>query len=104
MLCYKAKAFGGKWDKEMVSGMQGTPQQPNPIKVGLRIPVRLSTDDNPTEETPQAQPETVEGEVPPMPEAIPDPLVRRTPITYKEVESMDQHQAVLDARQRQEVK
>ena len=88
----------------MVSGMQGTPQQPNPLKVGLRIPVRLSTDGNPAEETPQIQPETIEGEVPPIPEAIPDPLVRRTPITYREVENTDQHRAVLDVRQRQEVK
>ena len=70
----------------MVSGMQGTPQQPNPTRVGLRIPVRLSTDDSPAVEAPQAQPESGEGEIPPMPEAIPDPLVRRTPITYKEVE------------------
>ena len=88
----------------MVSGMQGTPQQPNPVRVGLRIPVRLSTEGNITEETTQAQPEAVEGEIPPVPEVIPDPLVRRTPITYKEVEHMGQHRAVSDARQRQEVK
>ena len=71
----------------MVSGMQGTPQQPNPIRVGLRIPVRLNTDGSPTGETPHLPQETIEGGVPPIPEAIPDPLVRRTPITYKEVEN-----------------
>ena len=27
-----------------------------------------------------------EGEIPPVPEEIPDPLVRRTPITFREVE------------------
>lgn len=33
-----------RWDKEMVNGMQGAPQQPDPSKPGLRIPVRIRMD------------------------------------------------------------
>ena len=33
-----------RWDKEMMNGMKGTPQQPDPSKPGLHIPVRIRMD------------------------------------------------------------
>ena len=86
--CYSIKrmAVDDKWDKDLVMSMQGTPQQPNPSKIGLRIPVRIEVEGEPVGEAsglPQGFPE---GEIPPVPEETPAPLVRRAPITYKEVE------------------
>ena len=44
--CYSIKRLPNeeKWIKEMVLEMQGTPQQPNPSKSGLRIPIRLEAE------------------------------------------------------------
>ena len=33
-----------RWGKAMMNGMQGTPQQPDPSKPGLHIPVRIRMD------------------------------------------------------------
>ena len=69
-----------KWDKDRVMAIQGTPQRPNPIKAGLHIPVRLEAE---ADLRGGASGATLESEgnqeVPPVPEEIPDPLVRRTP-------------------------
>jgi len=33
-----------RWDKEAIKGMVGTPQQPDPTKPGLKIPIRINFD------------------------------------------------------------
>ena len=30
-----------RWDKQEIIGMKGTPQKPNPKKMGLSIPIRI---------------------------------------------------------------
>ena len=87
MLRNKKNAYGGKWSKDLISTMQGTPQRPNPIKVGLHIPVRLGTDPDLGGGASGATPEPGDDQgIPPVPAEIPEPLVRRTPITHREVE------------------
>ena len=33
-----------RWDKEAIIGMKGTPQKPNPRKMGMSIPIRIQLD------------------------------------------------------------
>ena len=85
--------------------MKGTPQQPNPIKVGLHIPIRFEAEADSEVGASGAAPESGGGqELPPMPTETPDPLVRRTPITHKEVENMGPHQDVWGVKQKAEEK
>ena len=105
--CYAIKRMPAeeKWDKDAISTIRGTPQQPNPTKTGLHIPVRLGAETDLGGGASGATPEPEGGqEVPPVPETIPEPLVRRTPISQKEVENMDRHLDVLGVRLRVEVK
>ena len=75
-----------RWNSEEIAAMQGTPQQPSPSRTGLHIPTRL-----PAEVAPDGGPDgaTVEGddgqEIPPATEPVAEPLIRRTPITHKEI-------------------
>ena len=76
-----------RWDKEAITTMEGTPQKPNPDKVGLHIPTRIAPKPGELESGAApggVAPEENEG----IPEAppIPEPLTRRMPITHKEIE------------------
>ena len=86
--CYSIKRMPSeeKWQKDQVLELQGTPQQPNPSRSGLRIPIRLEVDGEASGGASGPSPAPPDGDVPPIPEDIPDPLVRRTPITFREVE------------------
>ena len=73
--------------------MRGTPQKPNPEKSGIYVPTRLAPKPAEIPEEGAAggdiHPETqMEGEIP-TPVEIPDPMIRRMPITGKELEIMD---------------
>ena len=43
------KQEGQRWDKERIKGMRGTPQQPDPRRGGMRIPLRITFDEPSTE-------------------------------------------------------
>ena len=85
--------------------MAGTPQRPNPEKAELHIPTRIAP--KPGEPRDGAAHGDVvpgdESEIPDAPE-IPDPMSRRMPITYKEIENMVIQRVAQDARQRKEEK
>ena len=75
------------WDAYEAAGLKGTPQQPNPMKMGLHIPTRLPADPALGGDADGAAAEG--GEEPDIPRdtaPAPDPLVRRTPITHKEID------------------
>ena len=38
----KRQGESQRWDKAMAEGLQGSPQQPDPRRPGLRIPIELS--------------------------------------------------------------
>ena len=87
--CYAIKRMPeeDRWSAEEVAGLKGTPQQPSPTKVGLHIPTRLPADTAIGGGTDGTAAEG--GEDPDIPEETapaPDPLVRRTPITHKEID------------------
>ena len=89
--CYAIKRMPeeDRWNAAEISGLKGTPQQPNPMKVGLHIPTRLPSDAALGGGTDGAAAEGDEETSEAIPEAtapFPDPLVRRTPITYKEID------------------
>ena len=44
--CYAIKRMPAedKWNKELIAEIKGTPQQPNPTKAGLHIPIRLDVE------------------------------------------------------------
>lgn len=46
-----------RWDKEMVNGMQGTPQEPDPSKPGLHIPVHIRMDPPGEVDMPELRPQ-----------------------------------------------
>ena len=83
----KRRAVEERWSKEAITTMRGTPQKPNPDKVGLHIPTRIAP--KPGELESGAAPGGVAPEEDKgIPEAppIPEPLTRRMPITHKEIE------------------
>ena len=87
--CYAIKRMTeeDRWNAAEVAGLRGTPQQPNPMKMGLHIPTRLPSGPALGGGTHGAAAEG--GEATDIPEAtapVSDPLVRRTPITYKEID------------------
>ena len=87
--CYAIKRMTeeDRWNAEEAAGLKGTPQQPNPMKMGLHIPTRLPADTALGGDAHCAAAEG--GEEPDIPgdtAPAPDPLVRRTPITHKEID------------------
>ena len=87
--CYAIKRMTeeDRWNAEEVAAMRGTPQQPNPLKMGLHIPTRLPMDAALGGGT---DGDAVEGGgdagIPEDEVLISEPLVRRTPITQKEID------------------
>ena len=76
-----------RWSSEEVAAMQGAPQQPNPLKMGLHIPTRLPMDAALGGGTHGAAAEGGEdGDIPRDEERHSDPLVRRTPITHNDID------------------
>ena len=87
--CYAIKRMTeeDRWSAEEIAGMQGTPQQPNPLKMGLHIPTRLQSDIALGGGADGIAAEGDGGEdIPRDEDQMPDPLVRRTPIAHKEIE------------------
>ena len=39
---FRRRAEGRRWNKAAIEGMRGTPNQPDPSKPGVRIPMRIS--------------------------------------------------------------
>ena len=103
--CYVVKRMADeeRWSAEEVRELKGTPRRPNTQKVGLHIPTRMPVGEPPSG---VADGDAAGGEegIPPEPAPIPDPLFRRTPTAHNKTTSMDQHQDVLDANRRCEVK
>ena len=85
--CYAVKRMieEEKWSAEEIRELKGTPQRPNPQKVGLNVPTRMPVGEPPSGSADGAAAGGDEGEVPPATAPMPDPLVRRTPITHKEI-------------------
>ena len=86
--CYAIKRMTeeDRWSSEEIAAMQGTPQQPNPLKMGLHIPTRLPMNTALSGGTDGAAAEGGEDGDIPRDERPSDPLVRRTPITHKEID------------------
>ena len=86
--CYAVKRMTDeeRWNAEEVRELKGTPQKPNPQKVGLHIPTRMPIVDPPSGVADGGAAGGTEADIPPEPVPVPDPLFRRTPITHKEVE------------------
>ena len=76
-----------------------TPQQPNPNKVGLRIPVRLEAEEEPVGKASGLPHGFPEGEIPPVPDEVPHPPVRKIQYLTRKWRSMAQLLAALDVRQ-----
>ena len=72
--CYSTQRLPAeeKWQNDLVLGMRGTPQQPNPNKRGLRVPIRLGLEGDELGEASGPSQTPPEGEIPPIPEEIPD--------------------------------
>ena len=107
--CYAIKRMTeeDRWNAAEVAELQGTPQQPNPMKVGLHIPTRLPADvalgggaDGAAAEGDGEATADIPADSAPMP----DPLVRQTPITYKEIENTATHQDAEDVHPKPEEK
>ena len=88
--CYATKRMieEDRWDADEIKNMKGIPQQPNPHKVGLHIPTRMpmAVPSGGGSHGDAAGGEAEEGDIPPVPEPMADPLTRRRPITHKEVD------------------
>ena len=63
-----------RWDAELIRNMQGIPQQPDPGKKGIIIPINVRFETN-----------TAEGEAHPVKE-VTEPMARRRGITQTELE------------------
>ena len=64
----KLKPEDEKWDADLIKNMKGTPAQPNPNKMGLNVPIRVTFDPTPPEFVePQVQQRRVGG----MPRQMP---------------------------------
>ena len=70
----KRMADDERWNAENIQQMQGLPQQPDPKRPGLRVPIRITLG----EEVTEVQPREVQKDV--------EPLPRRMGITATELE------------------
>ena len=74
---------GERWDPEFIRNMQGIPQQPDPRKRGITVPISFTF-----------EPKAAEREVQPVKE-VTEPMARRRVITQTELENMA---SLLDAQ------
>ena len=87
----KRMAEDERWNAENIKSMKGLPQQPDPKRAGLRVPIRVTLG----EEAIHVEPREVQQQV--------EPLPRRMGITMTELENMDIQIIAQVVRQRGEV-
>ena len=79
-------------DPDFLKSIQGIPQQPDPKKRGITVPISF-----------KFEPKVVEAEVQPTKEMA-EPAARRRVITQMELEKYGSHQGAQDALQNREAK
>ena len=82
----KRMAADERWNADNIKNMKGVPQQPDPKRTGIRVPIRITLG----EEMAEVEPREVQKDA--------EPLPRRMGITMVELEKYGYTEIVLDAQ------